>query len=59
METADWIMVGGIIAILGFLYRLQDRVGTLDQQMSRLAERVARIEGILTGHPVSPHEPAE
>ena len=33
METADWIMVGGIIAILGFLYRLQDRVGTLDQRM--------------------------
>ena len=59
METSDWIMIAGIVAILGFLYRIQDRVGALEQRMGRLAERVARIEGILTGHPVLPSEPAE
>lgn len=38
METADYILIGAAVAILGFLWNLQ-------REMSGLRERMARIEG--------------
>lgn len=61
-EFIGYINLAGIVAVVAFLWRVdarwQDRFDTLNQRLGQLGERVARIEGILTGKPV-PSEPAE
>ncbi len=42
METADWITVGGIVAILAFLWNLH-------RDVADLRERMARLEGLFQG----------
>lgn len=42
VETADWITVGGIAAILAFLWNLH-------RDVADLRERMARLEGLFDG----------
>ena len=62
-ELIGYVNLAGIVAVAAFLWRVdarwQDRFDALNQRMAQLAERVARIEGILIGHPAAPTEPAE
>ena len=43
---ADWITLGGVVAILAFLWSLNR---DLRNQMADLRERMARLEGLLEG----------
>lgn len=54
----DWEVIVGFTAVLGFLWRqnrdmrsleirLTDQIGSLAERVSNLAERVAKIEGAL------------
>lgn len=45
-EVADWITLGGVIAILAFLWSLNR---DLRNQMADLRERMARLEGLFEG----------
>ncbi|MXY38469.1 MAG: hypothetical protein F4Y62_01505 [Rhodospirillaceae bacterium] len=62
-ELIGYVNLAGIVAVVAFLWRVdarwQDRFDALNQRLVHLGERVARIEGILTGNPATPTEPAE
>lgn len=62
-ELIGYVNLAGIVAVVAFLWRVdarwQDRFDALNQRLGHLGERVARIEGILTGNPAQSTEPAE
>ncbi len=62
-ELIGYVNLAGIVAVVAFLWRVdarwQDRFDALNRRLGQLGERVARIEGILTGNPAPPTEPAE
>ena len=51
--TSDWIMFGGIVAILAFLWNLHRDLhrdmADLRNSLTDLRERMARLEGLFEG----------
>ena len=47
--TTDWITLGGIVAILMFLWNLHRDIRALSDRVSRMEGRMSGMEGQMTG----------
>ena len=47
--STDYLILAAAIAILAFLWNLHRDMRSLDRDMRGLAERVAKLEGLLEG----------
>ena len=65
MTGFEWTMIVAAVAILGFLWRLSEKVSGVEVRLqtriaeveTRLGERIAKVEGLLEGLRLRPEEP--
>ena len=47
--SVDYLTLAGLVAVIAFLWNLHRDIRGLDQRLSGMTERVARLEGLLEG----------